>query len=517
MAKQKETQARTIFSKHYSRNSDSGYFNIHQVKQKVDNYNTLINSFSNKDSSIIQGIIQQLRILLNTVRTQENNFYSRFSISEKEHNVFYDRIEQWRISMNHLLDKNTAQDVCNIMSSVISDEDVHQALQTYLDQPTDPLVNSTILTNNLAQFLNEEFNIDKHRFSQSFSDGINASFYVTKKTNGKYEVKQKTGSDSKLSNYMKLKIIRTVNKGLEEENRIATSLTEEITEQIYNRLAIGVSDIKMLMCLRDELIKRKNEYTKFPHLPVVQGWLGEIYWNAAFSYITNSRMISIPTGSMRNKSGQQLSVDMIYKDAGFQIKNWTFNEQGEKIINKKMNLGNFLSDKAVLLESYVGQVIAQMFGAASYNKPNEQYKNEHFDEYKQVYEDLKQLTTQLEPLTKIFYTQLNKIIEIDNGNELKELLPTGTNIYYNTFWLLKDKIVPSSVIIEQLIEDIESNFSTIGNGIRFSILSITEKEEKMVWPLETNFTDRAMANRWSINYEYIFNLENLLSKAAYKI
>ena len=52
MEKQKP-QAKTIFSKHYSRDGDSGYFNIHQVKQKVDNYNTLINSFSNKESSTI--------------------------------------------------------------------------------------------------------------------------------------------------------------------------------------------------------------------------------------------------------------------------------------------------------------------------------------------------------------------------------------------------------------------------------------------------------------------------------
>lgn len=513
-----------IFAKHYSRAEDGGYYNIQQIEAKKQNYENLLHQTDSPDGALLQGITQELQNLLILLEKQESNFYRRFGIAEKDLGLFNQRIEQWRLEMGHLLERKTAIEVCNIMSAVIKDADVQFALENYLNEPQEPLLKTEIIEEDLASFLNENFYTDSKgkRKKGSFSSagkGINSTFKITNK-DGKYTVSLSEGEMGKLTNYMKLKIIRTVNKGINEERQISTSVSSEVYEQIFERLSRGVDNTKMLMCLRDELINRKSEYTKFPHLPVIQGWLGEIYWNAAFSYITDSRFASLPTGSVLNTKNHQLSVDMIYKDAGFQIKNWSLNEFDQhKVTSLNKNFGNFLQDRADLLHTYVGQIIAQLFGSVSYNKPNVEYKEDkNYSYYEGVYEEIESLSKQIEPLTRIFYASLNKIIEIDNNNIIRDAFPAQSNIYYNTFWLIKDKIIPSSVIIKQLIKNIKSlSFQQGENGVRFSILSITEKDGGSQWPEEANFTNLAMANRWRISYEYVFDLPRLLQDALYQL
>jgi hypothetical protein len=69
---------------------------------------------------------------------------------------------------------------------------------------------------------------------------------------------------------MKLKIVRTVNKAVKDEYKITTAVSDEIQKEIYNVLTKNNNvDPEMKLCLSNELIGRKMEYTKFPHLPVI--------------------------------------------------------------------------------------------------------------------------------------------------------------------------------------------------------------------------------------------------------
>jgi hypothetical protein len=55
-------------------------------------------------------------------------------------------------------------------------------------------------------------------------------------------------------------------------------------------------------------------------------------------------------------------------------------------------------------------------------------------------------------LEKVMNLYLNKIISIDNGGTLKNP-PIGLKSeYYNTFWLINDEIIPSSLIVQNIIE-----------------------------------------------------------------
>lgn len=525
---------RSVLDKHYAREGDSGYFNFHQVEQKVNNYYSLMTGFSDTTSELNQNVIKELEDLLQILINQENKFYNMYGITANNITSFHNRIEKWRTSMAHLLSKETAQEICNIMASTITNEDVASALNNYFDpqkNTQDQIVDAQVLYNHgLSDILNDAFFIDekgkkkKGGFSKTLDKQFSANFQVVSNGKGGYSVETLAGQNKELTNYMKLKIVRTVNKAVKDEYKITTAVSDEIQKEIYNVLTKNNNvDAEMKLCLSNELIGRKMEYTKFPHLPVIQGWLGEMYWNAAFSYISGQRRVSIPSGAMQNTQGKQLSVDIIYNNIGFQVKNWSFDNKSEHHNIKKMNFGNFIGDRADLLNVYTGQVIAQLFGAVSYNRPTTDIslQSDRFSEYNSLYADAEALTTKLDFLTNVFYTRLNKIIGIDSGNTLKDQNIDGKRTFYNTFWLLKDKIVPSSVIIQQLIDDIKlQSYDMDNKPVQFRILGLTEKQkptEQSVWPYEANFTDRAMANRWEIQYEYIFNLERLLSQVYTKI
>jgi hypothetical protein len=92
----------------------------------------------------------------------------------------------------------------------------------------------------------------------------------------------------------------------------------------------------------------------------------------------------------------------------------------------------------------------------------------------------------------------------------------GQKQFYNTFWLIKDKVIPSSVIIEEMISVLNS-LAPEKRGVSFKINELVEsKKQHTVWPDDTKTEDLTMANRYVIDYDITFNLGELLNKAAKK-
>lgn len=150
-----------------------------------------------------------------------------------------------------------------------------------------------------------------------------------------------------------------------------------------------------------------------------------------------------------------------------------------------------------------------MFGSASYNLPNPDYVNEvGYEDYRAFYiRELSRRPTDsdISNLTKVFQARINKIIEIDNGGEIID--ENGMKqTYLNTFWLIKDTIVPSSVIIERLLKELTRPLAA-ASIVEFHIDSLEERGESRFWPDELNTTDLVMANRWVLNYSVTFNLQ----------
>lgn len=80
--------------------------------------------------------------------------------------------------------------------------------------------------------------------------------------------------------------------------------------------------------------------------------MGEVHAAASLNLLTNSHD-AIATGNLRKVvekggigGGQEIPIDMVFREFGFQIKNY-------KIIGGKANLGNFMSEEGIGTETFI--------------------------------------------------------------------------------------------------------------------------------------------------------------------
>ena len=62
----------------------------------------------------------------------------------------------------------------------------------------------------------------------------------------------------------------------------------------------------------------------------------------------------------------------------------------------------------------------------------------------------------MDELALLFRANLSEILGISGKNAIAD---TG-EVYYNTFWAINDKIIPSSLIIEELITSLQQQSET---------------------------------------------------------
>lgn len=508
---------KNLLTQHKSREDDGGYYSFAQVKQTVENYDTLNLAYTNNQSWAIQSITNGLKDLQKILESQERVFYNSLGLSGPSAILeLQKRVDEWNASgANILLDKKLALQTTEIMQVEIDDAALYTSLNTLVNDYSiaNQIIDEEI---NLSTILNDIFGRGRYKSMKKL--GVDASLKV-QNNQGKIVVQQTGGKP--LSQGMKRKIATDLNEYSEETYvNITTKEWENIQAQIYNTIVKNIINEEVKNCIKYEFYNRnEKDYNKWSNLFVVQGWFGEVYWNACMSFLFQKKGVSLPTGAKYNILGKQLSVDMIVKSCGFQVKNWSLKED-RHTTEKTMLLGNFLSTRADLLNSFVGDIIAQMFGTISYNKPNAEYASTNesmaqtFTEYQSFYDtQVQPKATELENLTFLLKTRLNKIIEIDNGGMLKEPIEKEKE-FYNTFWLINDKIIPSSIIIDNLIKEIESRASE--DVVNFEVKGLEDKGEK-VWPSEVNTTNLVMANRWRLSYMTEFNLNTLLQKIVQKI
>jgi hypothetical protein len=165
-----------------------------------------------------------------------------------------------------------------------------------------------------------------------------------------------------------------------------------------------------------------------------------------------------------------------------------------------------------MLETTIGQTIARMFGTISYNKPNfEDFGDgKSINEYESFYNSGSlSADSSMRELAMLLQTNLSEILGITGTGGIRD----NGRMYQNTFWLINNKIIPSSEIIEQLINSIRGLPMT--QVVDFDV-DLKEIKTTPIWSDPTDFSDLAMANRWRIDYSTRFNLTNLLNIAAQK-
>lgn len=500
-----------------TRENDGAFYNAHQVYNIFDNYSALIFAATTEDSAIQDTLIDGLNDLLKILQTQEAEFYSLFKLSGpaavKEINT---RAMQWNhTGASTLLDTDFAYSIFKQIQIIINEQEVIDGLNTILQSGE---YYNFELQAPISDLLNEVFNKtgQKGSFSSTKKAGVNKVLEL-KNINNQLQIQVKQGEA--LSEGIKAKIATYINNS----NDLGVSINiikqnfSTIKEIIYSELDTVITDAFAKQCIYYELFSRDpNAYNFCYNFQVFKGWLGEVYWNAGFSYLFQTLGITLPSGNIKNTHGQSLSVDIIFRNFGFQVKNWHTNDMkniGTHTSKYRRRFGNFLDSRAQLLSTYIGDIIADMFGAISYNKPTdkEEYQSDSFSEYQTNY-DIAERTLQesYTALEQIFQARLNKIISIDNGGLLEKPI-NNVQEFYNTFWLINETVIPSSLIISKLIEKLKHISEK--SYVNFSLINFKDLGGP-VWPNTTNFSRIAMANRWTIDYAIEFDLASLIKEVT---
>ena len=517
--------------------SHGPYYNQHQVELNFSNYLSAIRGNNTTVNKFIEETENRVRRLIKTLEKQEKNFQDKYGDIEE----LSKKIEEWNNSgADQLLTMSLALKVTNSLYIDIELKEIGEKLENYLNSSKfNSVINDdTDLSNFLPDLLNLLASEKKLSVGNRGHDKRYKEVFSIEYDKKGYKVKINEGKDNEFSQSLRQKIYSTL-KEKEDEFKSYKVSEKEVRKNIYNIIIANasISNARVKEAIRHELLERNyskqpnffKAYAVYANDMSIKGWLGEVYWNAFFNYISKGSVRTIPIGDVKNLQGKSMSVDMLIKNYGFQIKSWSIKDNSYAT-TKSINLGNFLN-KIGILESEIGIFIARAFGSLSYNKPlqstevttkggksvfKQAVSQKSLDEYTQMYLKnefaIKKTFPQLENLFSRYSDKILGLQDTADEKDINSFLKNQT--FLNTFWLINDKIIPSSLILTDFLENLK--LLKISEEKPFKLISLTENETKTVWPQNTNISDQSMANRWKLQYQLTFDFNRLLARAAQK-
>ena len=469
-------------------------------KQRVDKYlNTIKPYFDNISSSdSLQRRINELKNLRSTLLTQEKYFYQKYGVKNiDELNARMDKLQGLiRLGGSDLsktLEKLIVPQESSAQELVLQQIINSNEFQSYVIQN---IKDSDFIEENLSP--NAIHLLAEHLAKVKSSQGI--EFRI----NSKNSKKKNFGLEKLLSNISKKNGQWIINK-ISKEKRVSSEFAKKVknafskpqinpignqgaqssiyidltqqNRQNYAGWQYKWEDVKddpvLITNIRNSILAVcknimqgtaeenaafERAFNNFPTEGLlqstgqgVQGAIGEITLGAALDIITNGQGVGIQTGNVRNalQKNQQISVDFLLNDAGFQVKN--YNEFAYQIPNtivlsraRKLDYRT----EALDLNSTLTELLNLFYGIRWFNQ-----------KYHEDYQDTWQNILNMEEQLNSFYAQFpDKILRL--SEEIVGVNSFGTEVLsgrlYNTFFFFSGKkFVPSSTILFKIINFFE--------------------------------------------------------------
>ena len=336
--------------------------------------------------------------------------------------------------------------------------------------------------------------------------------------NGEWVIEVKADSDIRLDPGIKDKLLTIIN-----QNVTNTTLQSDIKifRDYINAKIESYLTGQFKTLAQEQFNKYQNSYFLNYNENSLKGYIEEICVNIVFSSLNFGS--SIPMGnikeilSKRGKSGADLFTDMLFRNQGFQIKSWVLQEgkHTDKVDNKEA--GTFITNR---WEYSMNSLLVKLFGTYQFNQ---QYDDTYIDTQKKL-DDL--MDPEGMVMNNVFASNLDKILRIDRTFEAASVL-TKFDRYYNTFFMINNRLVPSSQILQTIIDALYQikNSAYSSDIISFKITKIqkTEDVNTLGQLIETNerinqryhMNILEMANLVKLSYILVFDVDALL-KQAYK-
>ncbi len=228
-----------------------------------------------------------------------------------------------------------------------------------------------------------------------------------------------------------------------EDGELRTRLKEIFLDKIKN------DELKKLVA--DEF--DKDWYDVNSSKASIKGFLGEIHAYTAMKYLFRDKANTAATGNIRDLKGQEIPIDLVVNNIGFQIKNYRI-ENGEAYFPYGGQAGNFIENR-IRPEQSLGDLLATFFGLYAYNIDDKVFQKSA----------LSSLSSSGE-IPKIFNAHMDNIMrfsDVFQNRNTEQKLFGEHQLYFNTFFLIADKLVPASYMIEAIIMEIKNQRKSIFN------------------------------------------------------
>lgn len=414
------------------------------------------------------GIIDQIDIILedlyNELLKEEEDFYKKFGISEGGFPKFYEKIKDILDNFNksYAFCLNGTDDYTKIQAQIFNNN--------YWTQRITAIINNYAQTPDFAKHMG---NLTQQNLGTLLSDvkgkAINSTAYVYQTT-----IQNQNGQWNLVVNSNGVNLKRVYDKvkeflGKNQKAPPSSTFKQTVVNTLLKNLP---ADIPYKEYFVYEIENRLDKYDLFPNESSFKGFLLEVRNNAFLNVLSDefgNNVLSSPVGSsIKNNNGQELPIDIIFEGTNFQIKNWDIGSKEKYTLSKKTSLITLLE----MIEQDVSLVDAYelFFGSYVFNtevtnekilplfktQPNEVNKETGLS-FVSVRQSLEAEYNKVISVTPTFLEQsLDKILKIDGNLQVDRTLVFnsvfhGKNEFHNNFFMIKDKIIPSSAIVRAMI------------------------------------------------------------------
>ena len=454
------------------------------VEAIVSRAENLIKTYPDNE---LKEFLDELKQMKGRVEQQELWFYHAFGANNFQQ--FNDKLQQIQNSYDPLLSGGAS--IWNIrkhidfdeLTTTYSQEDVQKALSSAIEEFLHEDGREAILEEALSKLGEGETSgeivrdfIQKNLRVEDKKGKSNIRFITQRGKNqvglGKFIIGYDFKKHEVIINTEGIEVSPAFKKKLNEalnilvpnkiRKRGAQTYTDSGFRKRINELALEkIVDGKAKDYIK-EAMEQKEQFDLKPNLSSVIGYLGEVRAVAILNHLTPSEKAK-GVGNLYGKmaiSGntEEIPIDVICMSWGFQVKNYNINKNGQVTFSNEAG-APYILESRMHFTGPLYETLIDLFGVYQYNQPftfSSKDNLQRLDEYEKLYASIySDNDSVFRRLTPMFNSRIPHMLRMSERFKTKEGDFTKEDVYFNTFYWINKKLVPSSYILTQIIEQLE--------------------------------------------------------------
>lgn len=274
-------------------------------------------------------------------------------------------------------------------------------------------------------------------------------------------------------------------------------------------LSKNIKDQEILSYVMYQFNNNIDKYAINKSYAAVKGFLGEVRTAAFLDYLCGRMGVAIPAGILKTANANtDIPIDIVLESFGFQVKNYQLTKNGAVNLIRRsessMSMGNFI-ELRLKPDEQIKDILTEFFGSYQFNQP--------IEDATPLYRSIYKRFEIGDRVKGIFDGYLDNILKISEDFSVENSDIFGKQqLYFNTFFVISDRIVPSSYILQQIINELEQNSK---EAITSSYYISSSEPDENVW-LYTNRIAKGnlvdYANKIKVHWNITLNLNKILGR-----